>query len=321
MSRLSVVVSLLALATACSGTSKESDTESTTESEGTCEETTGTVSGVVYNEGGTEVWPDAEVGIYQSGSQVDTATADGDGAYSIELEAGTYTLYFSWSDEVYDTGVGYTECYTSEYTVTVEACGEHTQDLVVEECISADKPNLYLYPDRDTLMHVELELDLGQSVLASAPRYRDGWTGIAHPDGFFSVRDQRAPFLFYEVSLNKHQPAWLQRDVGWCLPADGAVEAMGELLRAYDFTEREVADFVEAWEIDLPKTESYAVYPQRDVEDFARVHVSPSLPLDRLWLLVTDGAGCALPEPVIEPLDRRGAHAVEWGVVLDDIAR
>lgn len=44
--------------------------------------------------------------------------------------------------------------------------------------------------------------------------------------------------------------------------------------------------------------------------------------MERLWLLLDEGSGCApLLEPEVEPLDRRGAHGVEWGVVLHDLGR
>jgi hypothetical protein len=127
------------------------------------------------------------------------------------------------------------------------------------------------------------------------------------------------------VSLRRDQLAGLQRTEGWCIEAQGTADAaqqMADLLALYDFNAGEQDDFVEAWRIDLPLSTSYVVYPQREVSHLAGLHLRPSLPIDRLWLLVEEGAGCpVLTEPVVEPMRRSGAHGVEWGVVLGDLAR
>ncbi|MDP2315302.1 MAG: hypothetical protein Q8P41_20560, partial [Pseudomonadota bacterium] len=76
------------------------------------------------------------------------------------------------------------------------------------------------------------------------------------------------------------------------------------------------------WRFDLPPASAYAVYPQRDVAHAAGVAIDPPLRLERLWLLVEEAGACgAMSEPVIEPFDRAGPHAVEWGVVLGGLGR
>jgi hypothetical protein len=114
----------------------------------------------------------------------------------------------------------------------------------------------------------------------------------------------------------------MQRQWGFCLPAEGAVEAMAELLGEYGFNAVERLDFIEGWEHDLPPGhEGYAVYPQLRVEPYTAVEIQPAMPLSRLWLLVEDGAGCAARPPVIRPFSREGEHAVEWGLIFDGAAR
>ena len=101
-----------------------------------------------------------------------------------------------------------------------------------------------------------------------------------------------------------------------------AVYGMAGVLEAYGFDAREVDDFVEGWRLDLPPAGAYAVYPQREVGFAAALRISPPLPVERVWFLVEDAGACdgALPAPEVAPLDRRGAHGVEWGVVLKGIA-
>ena len=249
-----------------------------------------------------------------------TATTDSEGAYFVEAPAGDWYLEVSTADG----------CYSSTDPISAAVCDDLVVDFSVspDDCVTADKPNLYLYPKRDLPMQVEVLLGRKQRVVASDPQLPpQGWRGVAHPDGTWTAQGAKArsPFLFYEVSLAPEQLPTMQREEGWCIEARGtadAAEQMAELLGLYDFNAQERDDFVEAWRIDLPLARSYVVYPQREVGHLAGLRLRPALPVDRLWLLVEDGAGCPiLTEPVIEPMDRRGAHGVEWGVVLGDLAR
>ena len=238
---------------------------------------------------------------------------DGAGGYELNVEGGSWILYAS-------DGV----CFSEDTPMDVEACEEYVVDIELIDCDTADKPNLYLYPEVDTPMSVRVHTTNRQHMVASAPEHGDrGWRGVAHPDGTFSVDGERWPFLFYEVSLAPWQSRSFQRSEGWCLPEEGAVDAMAELLGDYGFNAGERDDFVDAWIHDLPPNRGgYAVYPQHRVAHTAGLELSRSLPVERLWLVVEDGAGCtALPEPVVLPMERRGAHGVEWGVVLHDLVR
>ena len=126
------------------------------------------------------------------------------------------------------------------------------------------------------------------------------------------------------MSLAGWQSRSLQRDAGWCVLFGGLPAVhMADILADYGFNARERDDFVDAWIHDLPPSESYAVYPQIEVDDYAGLQIQPMLPVERLWLVVDDGAGCAPRQvPEVQPFDRSGAtSAVEWGVVLGDLVR
>ena len=286
-----------------------------------CDGTWSIVEGLVTGPGADR--PAAGAVVYAWGLEGDPSdmyetTADADGLYTLEV-APADALYL----EAY-TGDG---CWSYTQEITAEECQTQTIDIDIQDCDIADKPNLYLYPEHDTFTRVRLELDRRQQVVASIPEYKPrGWRGIAHTDGTWTElgRRVRDPFLFYEVSLAGWQSRSLQRDAGWCIPFGGlpAVHAMADILADYGFNARERDDFVDAWIHDLPPSESYAVYPQIEVDDYAGLQIQPMLPVERLWLVVDDGAGCAPRQvPEVLPFDRSGAHGVAWGVVLGDLVR
>lgn len=329
--RWSVLLSLLALpAIACGDKTEESDDdvddiyeeapgEGEGEGEAECDGTWSVIQGQVTGPYSDDPAPGATVYVYGDTFEAPfTTEADDDGMYEVELPPATDLFVEAYTRD---------GCWSYSEGIDAEECVVHTVDIYIEDCDVADKPNLYLYPERDTPTRVKLELDPRQQVVASIPEYRPrGWMGIAHTDGTWTERGRkvRDPFLFYEVSLAGWQAQSLQREAGWCLPFGGkeAVFAMADILGEYGFDARERDDFVDAWIHDLPPADSYAVYPQLDVAPFAGLDIRPALPVDRLWLVVDHGASCVpLQEPVPVVFDRSGAHGVEWGVVLGDLVR
>ncbi len=275
------------------------------DSEAQCGSTQGFVYGQVIGFDGEPT--DATVGVYTDGEDPWTAAATAEGGYELNLEGGAAYTLTAYDDQ---------GCYTADLAVSVEACEELEQDLEFVDCDTVDKPNLYLYPERDTATTVTLELDPQAGIVASAPPYEDGWRGTAHTDGTWTPVTpgaHRAAFLFYEIGLLPWQRGELQDEVGFCVDD---LDGMLRLLRAYGFSEREIEDYKVAWEDDLPLSERYAVFPQREVDGIAAVDIRPALRLERLWLLVQPGETCPEQIAEVQPLDRSGPHAVEWGVAL-----
>lgn len=318
------LLTLTLVAPACGDKDDEDDTGTPTGDGGstTCGSTQGFVYGMVTGPYTMEPNPAAVVHAVAPDDGEVLAELGGDGSYELNVEGGMEWAIYATSPE---------GCISDTFHLPVEACHEYERDIHIPDCTTADKPNLYQYPGVDTETTVRLSHTRPQRIVASDPAYpAAGWRGRAHPDGTFTVGQgaaaRRAPFLFYEVSLAPWQARSLQRAQGWCLPAGtsvpAAAQAMADLLAAYGFDAREREDFVEAWEHDLPPSaQGYAVSPQLAVDHVADVEIEPALPLSRLWLLVEDGAGCALAAPPVVPFDRRGPHAVEWGVVLGTMAR
>jgi hypothetical protein len=279
-----------------------------------CDSDMATISGFAAGNG------DISIRLYDAGSLelVASTSPDEDGQYTLTVEGGRDYVLNATATQGQDTGGGVTTCYSEDIPISPAPCAALTQDIAVPlTCDTADKPNLYLYPERDTPTVVHLAHDPRQEVFASAPPYAGTWKGTAHPDGTFTpFGGERAPYLFYEITLLPGQVADLQRSERFCLPGDRAVEAMAELLGAYGFSARERADFVEGWRDDLPRAERYAVYPQLRVDDAVRVQIQPPLPLHRLWFVVEDGEGCVPNARPPQAVPRAGPHAVEWGVVL-----
>ncbi len=185
------------------------------------------------------------------------------------------------------------------------------QDLFVTIDMSADAPNLYLYPEQTTDVSVNLGFPVGGEVVLSDPPYEDGWDVTVEPNGTI---DGEFPYLFYEARL----PYLVQRERGWLLAVDELETGLADLLADYGFVGREITDYLEFWLPLMTDSPWYAIYPMA-ADELVTLHISPAPDrLRRLWLFMEPLQAPVTMEPptLPGPLVRDGFTAVEWGAFL-----
>ncbi len=176
-------------------------------------------------------------------------------------------------------------------------------------------PYIYLYPETQTDISVELGLVPGGQIVESEPPYNNGWNVNVTPDGTI---DKTFEYLYYE-SL---QPVPLDYRHGWVLDGADLENEFRNLLSSLGFIEKETDDFIEFWIPKLGDADYYAVYPQ-DVESFVTLNINP--PPDNILrtLLLVRPLAYKIniptpPEPEI--FVRDGFTVAEWGVIwLDEL--
>lgn len=234
------------------------------------------------------------------GEEVATPTPEDD-FFQAAVPVGRYGV------EVYTDG-DYGGCAGVEVTDTTDCAAEVTIEL--EEISYADKPNIYLYPEVPT--PVRVALPAWQRITESEPRYPlGGWRAVAHPDGLLTTPVGPRDFLFYEMTWDTKR---FQFEEGWCVPGRTAQASIESTMEDLGFLDNEIADFSEAWDPTFPSAKWMTVYPQFD--DLARLTIEPAPDnLLRAWFVVTDGCQ-DVRAPQIDPVERVGYHASEWGVVF-----
>ncbi|MFH1467072.1 MAG: hypothetical protein ABIO70_22000 [Pseudomonadota bacterium] len=194
------------------------------------------------------------------------------------------------------------------FTLTNTSAADYT-DLYFDDPAQAAKPNIYLYPEATQWVDVGLTFPGGGAVVDSIPAYGSGWHVEVDPDGTI---DDTYGYLYYEASV----PPVLDTSAGWLL--DGA-DLDGEfraLLAELGFEGAEIDDFVEYWVPELEGAPFYAVYPQ-DPEPMVGLDIvpAPDSVLRFLALVRPVPYPITITEPLIEPFERDGFTAVEWGVL------
>ena len=178
----------------------------------------------------------------------------------------------------------------------------------------ADKPVIYLYPEEETDVHVELELT--ESELSTTyPRYNDGWDVVAYPDGTLlnKADGTHHRYLFWDA-VNVRTRFDLSK--GFCVAGADTEAFLKEKLTAMGLTESEMNEFIVYW---LPRMEHNAYnlisFQDKAYTDTAKLNITPA-PDSLLRVFMTY---VPLDEEVeIEPqqfetFERKGFTAVEWG--------
>jgi len=178
----------------------------------------------------------------------------------------------------------------------------------------ADKPVIYLYPEEETDVHVELELTEAD-LSTTYPKYNNGWDVTAYPDGTLlnKADGSHHRYLFWDAVNCKTR---FDLTTGFCVAGSDTESFLKEKLAYMGLNEEEMNEFIVYW---LPRMEHNAynlISFQGDVyTDSAKLDITPA-PDSILRVFM---AYVPLEEAIgIEPqqlsgFERNGFTVVEWG--------
>lgn len=177
-----------------------------------------------------------------------------------------------------------------------------------------DKPVIYLYPEQETDVHIELELTTSE-LATTYPKYQNGWDVTASPDGTLlnKADGTHHRYLFWD-SVNAHTAFDLSQ--GFCVAGCETEQFLKRTLTQMGLTESEMNEFIVYW---LPRMErnpyNLITFQGEAYTDSAKLHITPEPDsICRIFMAY-------LPlehEVEIEPqqlstFERTGFAVVEWG--------
>jgi len=177
-----------------------------------------------------------------------------------------------------------------------------------------DKPVIYLYPETETDVHVEL--DLKDADLATTyPKYNNGWDVTASPDGTLlnKADGTHHKYLFWDA-VNCNTKYDLSK--GFCVAGSDTESFLKEKLTYMGLTEQEMNEFIVYWLPRMEHNKYNLISFQGDAyTNSAELNISPE-PDSLLRIFMTYAP---LNKAVdIEPqqlgtFERKGFTVVEWG--------
>ena len=182
--------------------------------------------------------------------------------------------------------------------------------------VNVHAPVIYLYPERET--EVDVELSLSGELTYTYPTYESGWNVTAYPSGTLVDADgEEYPFLFWEAEM------YFEPDLshGFCVPGSETEEFLSAAVSELGLSSSEASAFVAYW---TPKMEDNAynvICFQTDCfDEAAELEISPApdvlLRVNMVWypsdeyvdIPSQDLSSMGLPLSA-----REGFTVVEWG--------
>ncbi|WP_167619924.1 PKD domain-containing protein [Maribellus sediminis] len=198
------------------------------------------------------------------------------------------------------------------YVTLIAYKGTETDTLssLVYDDIMVYKPNIYIYPEEEMDMCLNISFPMGGEITESIPKYENQWCVTVDANGRI---DDQYDFLFYESK----QPNIFQYSKGWCVEQSGLTTFFETNLAAFNFSLAEIADFLEYWIPLLSENEYYLIYPQTNKIIDRIIELDFSTSPDNINRLFYGFEGidefAVLEEPVIIPFERDGFTVMEWG--------
>lgn len=173
------------------------------------------------------------------------------------------------------------------------------------------KPVIYLYPERETKVSVNLTLD--GRLTCTYPVYENGWTVAAQPDGtLVDAKGRVYNYLYWEGETD----ARYDLSKGFCVKGEDTAAFLEEALEKLGLTRREANEFIVYW-LPLMEPNPYNIISfQTDVyTEAAKLAVNPAPDaLIRVFMAWKESdVYVGLPEQELTAPERSGFTVVEWG--------
>lgn len=183
-------------------------------------------------------------------------------------------------------------------------------DFELEEGVCY-KPVIYLYPEKETEVSVQLQLD--GKLTCTYPAYNTGWTVTAAPDGTLTdAKGQIYNYLYWEGETN----AQWDLSQGFCVKGEDTAAFLEDALAKLGLNRKEANEFIVYW-LPLMEQNPYNIISfQTDIyTDAAQLQITPT-PDTLIRVFMAWRAADAfteLGEQELTTPERTGFTVVEWG--------
>ena len=176
------------------------------------------------------------------------------------------------------------------------------------------KPVIYLYPEQETDVHVELELTESE-LNTTYPKYNNGWDVTAYPDGTLvnKADGSHHKYLFWDAVNCRTR---FDFSKGFCVAGSDTESFLKEKLTYMGLTEQEMNEFIVYW-LPLMEHNAYNLISfQGDAyTNSAKLKITPTPDSEcRVFMAYVPLENAVAIEPQqLETFERNGFTVVEWG--------
>ena len=180
-----------------------------------------------------------------------------------------------------------------------------------EQDVCKEKPVIYLYPEKET--EVKVQLDYDGTLVCTYPEYDNGWSVVAQPDGTLCDESGKTySYLFWEGYMD----TTYDFSKGFVVKGSETAEFLEERLEELGLNTREANEFIVYW---LPRMQenkyNLITFQTEAYTDVAKLHITPEPDsVLRVFMAYKElKKPIEIEEPAIAPFERKGFTVVEWG--------
>ena len=225
----------------------------------------------------------------------------------VTADIGAYFIVIPVSEKTYKKEVNVT--YTKNQYKNIVKYG-YTQN---PDEILVKKPIIYIYPEEE--MKVNVVLKNSSLLTTSYPKYNDGWTVIAKPNGTLKELNSSREYygLYYEGNDNN---VTMQKD-GFVVKGEDTINFLEEKLKLLGLNERESNEFIIYWlpQLENNKYNYIRFETKEEIENYMPLEISPEP--DTVIRVIMNykplNKKIKVQEQELTPQTRSGYTVVEWG--------
>lgn len=175
-----------------------------------------------------------------------------------------------------------------------------------------EKPVIYLYPEKETEVSINLEISNGE-LMFTYPEYKNGWNVTAYPDS--TIKDSKGgkySYIFWDAEINEP----MDFSTGFVVEGKDTLEFLNEKLEYMGLNENEKNEFIVYWVPRMMKNRYNLIsFQMENYEEMAKLTVNPK-PDSMLRVFMAFkplDEKISVPEQKLDRFERKGFALVEWG--------
>lgn len=180
------------------------------------------------------------------------------------------------------------------------------------------KPNIYLYGEEAEAYTTTINIEPTEWITESIPLYNPctGWKAEVVNGSLNGCED----FLFYEAIVPDEK---FDLQKGILITGLNMKSDLTDLMKTYEFSNKETEDFVKYWSTQLLEEQDYVFYPQLTDQVEGIMPITADISFDRyfrIWFYIVPYDETqilvSLHELEINPIERKGKTFIEWGGLI-----